>query len=367
MISESRERAYNRCMFALVLPVIAAFFVTVVVAFFLRPLARNLDFVDRPGGRKLHSDEIPVVGGLAMFLGLSVGLSVLPEDVRPPLTFQFLAFLFVLTGLLDDRFSLSPWVRLAIQAIAVFVMVFLSGLAVVFVGEPFGSGKVIFASLASVVMTVVLVVGAVNAFNMVDGIDGLAGSLGLVALVGVGLAALGAPAVPVLGIALALGGAVVGFLLFNWPLGFNRHLRIFMGDAGSMLIGFVLAWSFVALSQNPDTVWAPVTLLWFVAIPIFDLVSTALGRIRRGVSPFSADTSHFHHALILRGLSRPLALVTLLVLSVGWAVVGVMLEHWGQVPEWASLLGFLVAGGVTNRLIRRVGSQASVPTPIAPP
>lgn len=341
-------------MFRIYLPAIAAFFATSVVAFFLRPLARNLDFIDRPGGRKIHSDEVPVVGGLAMFLGLALGISLLPEAVRPSLTFVSLAFSFVVTGLLDDRFSLRPWVRLVIQAFAAVSMVMLADLSVRFVGEPFGLGTVIFTDEFSVLLTIVLVVGAVNAMNMVDGIDGLAGSLGLVALIGIGLASIQSADVNVLGVVLALGGAVTGFLMFNLPLGVDRSLRIFMGDAGSMLIGFTLTWCLVTLSQNPDSKLAPVTLLWFVAIPIFDLVSTASGRIWRGMSPLSADTSHFHHVLIHRGLSRPMALWVLVTCAMVWASVGVWLEVGLKVPEWLSLVGFLLAGVSTHAFVRRI-------------
>lgn len=339
-------------MLRVYLPAFAAFLATAVVVFFLRPLARSLDFVDRPGGRKMHSDEIPVVGGLAMFVGLALGISLLPDAIRPSLTFVSLAFVFVVTGLLDDRFSLNPWVRLAIQASAAAAMIALAGLSVRFVGAPFGFGTVIFVPSMSVLLTVILVVGAVNALNMVDGIDGLAGSLGLVALVGIGMAAVQAADSAVFGVVLALGGAVTGFLLFNLPLGLNARLRTFMGDAGSMLIGFSLAWCLVSLSQNPSAPLAPVTLLWFVAVPIFDLISTASGRVARGFSPFAADTTHFHHALIHRGFSRPTAMWILVGLAVFWAATGVWLETGARAAEWMSLVGFLLAGVLTHVVIR---------------
>lgn len=333
-------------------PGVVALIATAVVVFFLRPLARNLDFIDRPGGRKIHSDEVPVVGGLAMYVGLALSVSLLPEAARPPLTFLSLAFVFVLTGLLDDRFSIPPVVRLIVQSIGALAMASVAGLTVQYVGAPFGFGETIFVPTLALGLTVVLVVGAVNALNMVDGIDGLAGSLGLVALVGIGLTAIETGAVAVFGLVLAIGGSVAGFLLFNLPLGINRKLRVFMGDAGSMLIGFTLAWCLVALSQNPDNPVAPVTLLWFVAIPIFDLVSTAAGRLSRGYSPFHADTTHFHHTLIARGASRPLALVVLVGLAVVWGLVGVLIDLRFDAPDVFSLVGFLIAGVLSHLLIR---------------
>ena len=357
---QSVSQAFRRCVYSIAMwqvygPALASALATSAVVFFFRPLARNFDFIDRPGGRKIHSDEVPVVGGLAMFIGLAVAVSLLPEVVRPPLTFISIAFVFVFLGLMDDRFSLSPGVRLIVQGGSAAAMALLGGLTVQFVGAPFGFGTVIFLPSVAVGVTIVLVVGAVNALNMVDGIDGLAGSLGFVALLGIALTAIEGGNASVLGVALALAGAVAGFLVFNLPLGINRGLRTFMGDAGSMLIGFTLSWCLVALSQNPDTPLAPVTLLWFVAVPIFDLISTATGRVRQGYSPFHADTTHFHHALIQRGLDRALVLVVLVGFAVLWGLVGAFLDARWQVPEWVSLLGFVLAGIITHVLVRGVG------------
>lgn len=334
-------------------PALASLASTAIMVFFLRPLARTLDFIDRPGGRKIHSEDVPVTGGIAMFIGLALGVSLLPDSVRPPLGYLSIAFVFVLMGLLDDRFALSPSVRLVVQCFAAMVMATVIGLAAQHVGAPFGPGRIIFVPQVAVMLTVVLVVGAINSFNMVDGIDGLAGSLGLVALAAVGMVAIQSGDAGVFGIALTFGGAIIGFLLFNLPFGFNVSLRAFMGDAGSMLIGFTLAWCLLALSQRVETAVAPITLIWFVAIPIFDLVSTAMGRVLRGHSPFHADTSHFHHALMARGVSRPRVLVILVGLAVLWAVVGATLEILLRFSETVSLLGFVSAGIVSHIGIRR--------------
>jgi UDP-GlcNAc:undecaprenyl-phosphate GlcNAc-1-phosphate transferase len=350
-------------MLSLYLSAAAAFVATVALAFLLRPVARSLDFVDRPGGRKLHAGEVPVIGGIAMFVGLALGVSMLPDTVRPAASFAATAFGFVCLGLLDDRLNLSSKLRLLVQIGAVLVMAVWGNLGVHYVGAPFAAGTTIFVPGVALFVTVMLVVGAVNALNMVDGIDGLAGSLGLVGLIFVGGVAFVGANVEVLSVAVVLGAAVVGFLVFNLPLGINGSLRIFMGDAGSMLLGFSLAWMMVALSQEPSTPVAPVTLLWFAAVPIFDMVSTATGRLRRGVSPMSADNTHFHHRLMRRGFSTRRALVALVGLAVFWAAVGVSLDAVLRAPEWVSLVAFLVAGGVTSRALtgRREASAASEP------
>ena len=324
-------------------------------------MARTLDFIDRPGGRKLHAGEVPVVGGLAMFMALLLGLAMLPEGVRPPATFTATAFVFVCLGLIDDRFNLPSALRLFVQVAAVITMAIAGAISVQHVGAPFGTGTTLFVPPVAMFVTVMLVVGAVNALNMVDGIDGLAGSMGLIALVAVALVAtLGANAT-VLGLAVVLAAAVAGFLVFNLPLGVNRTIRVFMGDAGSMLVGFSLAWMMVSLSQDPRSAVAPVTLLWFAAMPIYDMVATGLGRVLRGESPMRADNNHLHHRLLKKGYSPRAALGVLAALAVLWAIAGLALDGSG-LPEWVSMLAFLVAGGVTVAIVQRLPAQ---PAPTA--
>lgn len=339
-------------MLSLWLTFLAAMGVTVVVLAALRPVARRLDFIDKPGGRKIHDEHVPVVGGLAMWVGFFIGSSLLPPEVRPSVTVSILGFMFVLLGLLDDRFALSAVLRLGVQILGAFIMVWLGGLAVHYAGAPFGPEPVIFESWVATLLCLLLVAGAMNAMNMVDGIDGLAGSLSLVGFGGVAVVAFLSGDAGVLAIAVTVAGAVLAFLTFNLPLGFNRKLRTFMGDAGSMFIGFTLSWCLVALSQNPDSVVSPVTLLWFIAMPIYDMCSTAGGRLVNGLSPFHADTTHFHHALLRRGLKVPGAVVTLVLGAVFWSAVGWSLQKVFAAPDYVSLLSFLAAGVITHFLIR---------------
>ena len=242
---------------------------------------------------------------------------------------------------------------------AVVVMAVIGALAVHHIGEPFGTGRTIFVLPAAIFVTVLLVVGAVNALNMVDGIDGLAGSLGLVAIVSVSTVALQSANATVLSLAVVLSAALVGFLVFNLPLSINRPWRVFMGDAGSMLLGFALAWMMVSLSQDPQTVVAPVTLLWFAAVPIYDMVSTALSRLAEGRSPMSADTNHLHHRLINKGYSPAVTLSILVGFAVLWSGTGFALETRAAWPEWMSLVGFLIAGAVTVFAVRAFPSRGS--------
>lgn len=285
-------------------------------------------------------------------MGFFIGATVLPDEVRPALMVMALGMMFVVLGLIDDRFALAATLRLATQVLGALAMVWLAGLAVHFVGAPFGPAMVIFDHWTAAALCAILVAGAINAFNMVDGIDGLAGSLALVAFAAVAGVALLSGDAAVLAIAAIMAGSIIAFLVFNLPLGINRKLRTFMGDAGSMFIGFVLSWCLVALSQNADAVVSPVTLLWFIAMPIYDMFSTAAGRVLKGYSPFHADTTHFHHALLRRGLKTPAVLAVLVVTAIGWATTGWLIDRVFELPDYVSLVAFLFAGAVTSVVIR---------------
>jgi UDP-GlcNAc:undecaprenyl-phosphate GlcNAc-1-phosphate transferase len=242
-------------------------------------------------------------------------------------------------------------------------MVLLGGLAVHFVGSPFGPETVVFDGWVATVLCVFLVAGAMNAMNMVDGIDGLAGSLAALAFSAVATVALVSGNAEVLAIAVIAAGVSGAFLIFNLPLGFNRPIRTFMGDAGSLFLGFLLSWSLIALSQDSASIVSPVTLLWFIAMPIFDMGSTAFGRVAKGYSPFYADTTHLHHSLLRRGLPVPGALAVLIAMAIFWIGVGWTLDRVLGLPDYVSLLAFIAAGGVTHAAIRfgDPGAAASSP------
>lgn len=349
-------------MFNLYLSIAAAFLATLLLTFLLRPVARTLDFVDRPGGRKKHSGDVPVIGGLAMFIGLLLGLSLLPTEVRPPVSFTGVAFVFVCLGLLDDRFNLPSALRLFVQVGSVLAMAIFGAMSVEFVGAPFGLGMTVFEPAMAMFVTVMLVVGAVNALNMVDGTDGLAGVMGLVALVGVSIIALQGGNVTVLAVSTVLAAVVVAFLVFNLPIAINRSVRVFMGDAGSMMIGFSIAWMMVSLSQDPATPVSPVVLLWLAALPIYDMVSTAWGRARRGRSPLSADDTHLHHELKKAGFTDQGTLAVLAGIAVMLTPIGAVLELALRLPEWISLIAFVVSGWLIVRFLRVVArTRASKP------
>ena len=292
------------------------FIVTVLFMFALRPVAMAVRLVDVPAGRKRHGVIVPVIGGIAMGIGLGVGTALVgvPASWTPVLIG---VYLLAVVGTIDDRFDLPPNVRLIAQVSAALLVVLASGIVVIFLGEFFGGQLGV--GPFRVPFTVLFIVTLVNAFNFIDGLDGLAGGLALLAL---GLLTIMGVSTPWFGVLAVTTGVVAGYLLFNLPLGFNRPVRAFMGDAGSTSLGLIIATAGVYLSQPGATPLSPVVGLWFVAVPVFDLFATIVRRLLSKRSPFDPDHEHLHHVLVDNGLSRPYTLVVILALAVAFAAVG---------------------------------------------
>jgi UDP-GlcNAc:undecaprenyl-phosphate GlcNAc-1-phosphate transferase len=333
-------------MFAIWVPVIIGFLVSAVAIAAMRPVAFRLALVDKPGGRKIHNAEVPLVGGLGMFLGLFVALGFLPMDLRPTGEFAAVCAIFVLIGLLDDRYGLSPLFRLAIQLGAAVWIATETGLSAQFLGTLLAPDSVVLLDWSAICLTSVLVAGGVNAFNMIDGIDGLAGSMGLVAMLSIAALSFDSGLAAPMGVALIASGAVAAFLAFNLPLGFNRALRCFMGDAGSMLIGFIVAWLMLSFSQDAASRVEPAGMLFFVALPIADLLWVFGVRLRRGQSPFRADNSHLHHYLLKAQISHAGALGVLTVAAVVMSVLGIVMIQFAGVSGITLLGIFLGCCGI---------------------
>lgn len=331
-------------MTAVIFGAAASFFVCLLAILALRPIAVAVDLVDKPGGRKTHHGDVPIVGGIAIFLGMAVGLGLVPSDPLRSDTFIAACALLVVTGLLDDRFELSPWLRLPAQAAATLMIVAqLFADAGFSFGNPLGFGDIEFQGLAAYVVILFFAVGAINAFNMLDGMDGLAGAVAVVALAGISVLAWGGGLQFTFQVGVTLVGAVGAFLLFNLPIRRNRGVRCFMGDAGSTLIGFILALLCMRLTQGQSKIMAPVSVLWLVALPVFELLWTIIRRVSRRQSPFAADREHFHHLLVDSGLGVRGAFIVYVLLAATLAAVGLVF-HEIDVPESLQFALFVLAG-----------------------
>ncbi|HXQ31308.1 MAG TPA: MraY family glycosyltransferase [Steroidobacteraceae bacterium] len=329
-------------LFQIATAAIAALVITIAAVLALRPLAYVVDLLDRPGGHKTHQGEVPIVGGLAMLLGLVLGLSVSSAVIGSLSNFLVPAVFLAVVGMLDDRFDLPPVSRLFAQFAAVLPMFFGAGLRLLSFGDLFGIGPLITGSTA-LFATVFVTLAAINAFNMLDGIDGLAGGVAVVSLTCVFGLSYPSAGPAQLALAAVLMGSVVGFLVFNLPMRLNRRMRCFMGDAGSTLLGFSLAWLCISLSQGQGAGAAPITMVWLVGVPATELVWTTIRRLAHGHSPIRPDTEHLHHRLRAAGLGARAVFATMTVAAVLFALIGLGLQE-RHVPDWLSLLLLFAAG-----------------------
>lgn len=329
---------------------IASFLICCTMLLALRPLAEVAGLIDKPGGRKTHHGEVPVVGGIAMFFGLLVAAAAAPELGGAAISLVAIGAFMVVIGALDDRFDLPPRVRLFAHVSAAVALVYGTRYSVGSLGDLLGWRELVLGPFA-VPFTVVSVVALINAFNMLDGLDGLAGSSGAVALGGVmTIASIGGSSGIVL-IAGSMLGAVVAFLIFNLPTHFNRPVRTFMGDAGSTLLGFVLAGLSLALVQPATVDLPPAVVLWLMPIPIFELFTSTARRIVHGMSPAQADTGHFHHRFVRAGMSVRAVCALYFVVSASGCVLGV----WGYragAPEAMLFASFCAAFAGWTLLVR---------------
>jgi UDP-GlcNAc:undecaprenyl-phosphate GlcNAc-1-phosphate transferase len=320
----------------------ASFAIGTALGALARKVAPRLGLVDRPGGRKAHRAPTPMGGGVAiwattglMLLGGTIGLALfragLPPELAkhanglwsrgPELAGIFgLATVIMFMGLIDDRVGLGWKVRLLVQVGLATALV--AGGVRVTLFWPFHHPVV------SGAITVLWIVGLTNAFNFLDNMDGLAAGVGLIAalLFASAQAIVGSLFVPA--VLLVLVGALAGFLVFN-----RYPASLFMGDAGSNFLGFMLgALTVAGTFARPEEGFSPygvLSPLLVMAVPLYDTTSVVLIRLREGRSPFQADRRHFSHRLVDRGLTPPRAVWTIYLVTLAGGLGTLLLPFLG--------------------------------------
>ena len=300
-----------------------------VLALALIPFARSIGLVDIPGGRKVHEQATPMTGGPAIFVALALFLFwYLPDDAFSQALLAGGGLLF-LAGLADDRRHLSPWVRFVVQVVACLFMVYWGVVHLEDFGSLFTSGVVELGPLY-IPITVFAALGVINAFNMIDGMDGLAGGLFMVSAAGLALYAGFSGVVQLHWILVAALSTVLGFLLLNARFPWNPRARVFLGDSGSTFLGFLLAWSFIALgndfNETGQRAFMPMTAVWLFAVPLLDTTTLMWHRWREGGSALRGDQHHLHHAFLRAGFSTGQAGLGILSLAIVFAGVGALFE-----------------------------------------
>lgn len=323
-----------------VLYALASLALAFLVAYFGTPLAKELAVKCRcfdipDGNRKLHSVPVPYFGGLAIFVGFSVAFLLFSYMLTGTLPSE-LVVMFIggasicLVGLIDDMYDMRPMVKFICQiGISAFTAYF--GFAIEYINV-FGY-TLRFGAFAELV-TVVWLVMMINAVNLIDGLDGLAGGVSVLESFALLITAIlmGDPVCAI--VSAALCGATLGFLPFN----FGRA-TVFMGDAGAMLIGYIMACISVFGLFKAQALFSVIVPAMIFALPVIDVVTSFFRRIFHGQSPFAADHKHLHHVLLDNGFTPVQSVVALMTASALFCVASILYMKW----KWLSLGIFVLS------------------------
>jgi UDP-GlcNAc:undecaprenyl-phosphate/decaprenyl-phosphate GlcNAc-1-phosphate transferase len=316
----------------------------------MRSPAESLGLLDHPGGRKPHAATVPLTVGLAMLLSfflLYALFQVLSSGLYQGLLSGTL--LLALIGFVDDLHGVSVRTGLTVEALVIAFINLWGYVQVAQLGDLLGLGDISLAYMA-IPFSVFGVVYIINAINCLDGLDRLAGGVAVIALICFGVVALTGGKLSSLHLAVLLIGVVVGFLLFNLRTSWLTRASAFMGDCGSMFLGFILCWFAITLSHGDRPAIAPITAVWILGLPIIDAASLVLNRALCRHSPFVANRDHLHH-MFMRRFSPVQTVWVLLAAGAALGCVG-LVGHWLAIAESVMFLCFVGLLVVYTTVIR---------------
>lgn len=309
--------------------------------------------------RKVHTGVIPNAGGIAVFIGFLFScLIFIPLNLLPQANVLMAsAMLIFIIGLKDDIDELEPYKKFVAQFAAALMIVFLADIRIINLYGAFGIDELSYE--VSVLLTIFSFVGVVNAYNLIDGIDGLAGALGVLLSLLYAYLFSQAGQLGFAYLSVAFAGALIGFLFFN-----VTPAKIFLGDSGSLLIGFMAAVLSIQI-LSPDlsaglessslmVVSGPALVAATLAIPVFDTLRVIIKRIYLGISPFMADDNHLHHRLLSLGLSHIQSTTILLIVNLLFIVLTLLLQYIGNTLLITLIfLSMLMMNGLLSLFIQK--------------
>jgi len=315
-------------------PIIFSLLSIIVLTYLVKPL----NLLDIPDHRKHHDEPIAMIGGLAIYISLF--LTSLLIDLPYILNILIYASSIVLLiGLLNDIFNLGIIIRIIFQIIASAIVLF-SGLSIVDIGN-ISNFDIISMGIFSGVFTIFAVVSLTNAYNFIDGIDGLAGGLILIALFSLIIFKYFGTGTKDSEIIIILIASVFVYWLVNMAI--TPIKKIFLGDSGSLLSGFLVGWLLIYYAHPDIRAFHPVLVLWCVTIPVYDIFSVVMGRIILRNNLFLPDLSHIHHLIIQQGYSKNFALYSILSLGIIFSLFGLIVyKFFGSAFSLFSFFIFLI-------------------------
>lgn len=304
------------------------------------PLVRRFGVVDYPNHRKIHKEPIPCSGGIAIYLGF-FGSVLLTLSISPDLSkgiwervirLSFPGALLLLLGIYDDKKDISPHLKLLGQITIVLIAISL-GFRIDKLTNPFGG--VFQLGFFSIPITIFWFLGLINAMNLIDGLDGL--STGITSIAGLTLlcASIVSGDMDFSILMAGLAGATSSFLRFN----LSGKRRIFLGDNGSMLLGFLLGATAIIGSYKGAVFSVLLATVLCLGVPIYDTGSAILRRLKKNIPIFSADNEHIHHQLLTNGFTKRGVILTLYLVTFILGLIGLSIVLFHDIPTVTIILG----------------------------
>ncbi|MCK8816400.1 undecaprenyl/decaprenyl-phosphate alpha-N-acetylglucosaminyl 1-phosphate transferase [Natroniella sulfidigena] len=321
-------------------PLLVAGIISLILTPQVKKLAFKVGALDYPNQRRVNKQPIPNLGGLAIYAGVVFTLLLLGYS-RDFLAILVSGSLIFGLGILDDLYELSAWNKLIGQIVIALVAIFL-GLQIQFITNPWGG--VYYLGWLSIPLTLIWLVGITNTINLIDGLDGLAGGITVIAAITLAIFAYQQGQVLTVILTLTVIGSTLGFLRYNF-----NPAQIFMGDTGSMFLGFMLGVISITGALKSVTALTLIVSILALGIPIFDTLLSIIRRKLAGQPIFQADNNHFHHKLLALGLKQfeVVLIIYLISIFLSMIAIGVSLA---TIEEALFLLGsailFLIIGSL---------------------
>jgi len=310
-----------------VMPFLLAMVVTMAWLPVFARFATRWGIVDQPGVRKVHKIAVPRVGGLAMVIGVLVAALIVIPLASDDRWFLVAAGVLAAFGAADDRFDLNYRIKLLGQIIAILIVAIAGHAQIhsITLDE-----RLMLPLWISLPLTVVFLIGITNAINLADGLDGLAGGTTFLCLGALAILAHSSGQMVTAALSLAFAGAILGFLRFN-----TYPASVFMGDAGSQLLGFAVGVLSLRATQSGTSALSAATPILLLALPILDTLSVMVQRVSEGRSPFSADKNHIHHKLLALGFDHHEAVMVIYAIQADLF----LLAYWLRYESDLTILG----------------------------
>jgi UDP-GlcNAc:undecaprenyl-phosphate/decaprenyl-phosphate GlcNAc-1-phosphate transferase len=326
--------------------------ISVALMIGLGPVAARAGLVARPGGRKTHERDVPLVGGLCIAFAFFLSILLFDISLREFRILFFASGVLLVTGILDDYKDISPAQKLFLQTVATTTLILIGELQINQIGDIFGTGAPINLGQLAPIFTIIAVLAVLNSFNMIDGHDGVAIVVSLFSLGTVGLLYYLDPGVADEGyvvIILLLIVTALPFLIFNFKEIVGERRQLFLGDAGVMFLGLMVCFFLIVFTQGDrgslSPVFSPTLAPWIVGIPLMDMISVTFMRVIRKKKIFHGGREHLHHVLVDSGVPKHAVLCVVAFLHGLCCLVAIA----GWVNNWSDktiAISAIVAGSV---------------------